>query len=120
MDFFAGSDVGLLPSYFPGESVPLVVIENMFCEKPLIATDIGEINEMITDEIGSKSGILLELKNNRVNVLDLAQAMVKISSDKDLYKQYCKVASKTKHKFDIEPISDQYIEVYKKIIKFSN
>jgi len=40
-------DVGLLPSSY-GESLPNVIVEYLYCNKPVIATDIGESREMIT------------------------------------------------------------------------
>ena len=41
-------DVGLLPSYFAGESLPTAVVEYLVCGKPVIATDVGEVANMIS------------------------------------------------------------------------
>src|SRR6185437_13149544 len=40
-------DVGLLPSTYASESLPTVVIEYLCCNKPVIASDAGEIVNMI-------------------------------------------------------------------------
>jgi glycosyltransferase involved in cell wall biosynthesis len=41
-------DVGLLPSYF--ESLPYTIIEYLKGKKPIVATDVGEIKQMIIDK----------------------------------------------------------------------
>lgn len=41
--YFELADIGLLPSYFVGESLPLVLLEMMAKYLPLVASDIGEI-----------------------------------------------------------------------------
>ena len=46
-DYFAASDMGFLPSRFQGESAPLVIIDCLFAGKPVLASDIGEIREML-------------------------------------------------------------------------
>lgn len=114
LDYFAGSDAIILPSYYLGESVPLVIIESLYCEKPVIATNVGEISNMITDDLGNKAGILIDLNNEKLEVEDLIKAILKISTDNDFYNQ-CKItAQKLKNNFDIGKITEKYIEIYKK------
>ena len=40
-------DIGLLPSYFPSESLPNSIAEYLFCGVPVVATRIGEIPRML-------------------------------------------------------------------------
>jgi len=54
------SDIFVFPSY--GEGLPNAVIEAMACSKPVIATRVGGIPEVIQD---SKNGILIEKGNVR-------------------------------------------------------
>ncbi|MGA1297005.1 MAG: glycosyltransferase, partial [Burkholderiaceae bacterium] len=41
--YFELADIGLLPSYFVGEAMPLVLLEMMAKSLPLVASNIGEI-----------------------------------------------------------------------------
>ncbi len=80
-------DVCLLPTYFISESLPNSVIEYLAYDKPIITTNIGDIKNMIYDESGKKAGILLELKNNKVDILELKNAMKEMLNE-DIYKKY--------------------------------
>jgi glycosyltransferase involved in cell wall biosynthesis len=60
-DFFiAGFDVGLLPTYFAAEALPLAIIEYMASGKPTIATRVGGISELVETATGA-TGLLLAL-----------------------------------------------------------
>jgi glycosyltransferase involved in cell wall biosynthesis len=69
------SDILMLPSY--SEGLPNVVAEAMACQRPVIATKVGGIPEIIAD---GKSGILVEPKDS----VTLADAMQRVARDKDL------------------------------------
>lgn len=47
-EYISISDYMLLPSYFKGESFPLCILDAIFCRVPVIATDIGEVRNMLT------------------------------------------------------------------------
>jgi glycosyltransferase involved in cell wall biosynthesis len=72
-DYFSVADIGLLPSYFVGESLPLVLIEMMAKGLPLIATDIGEIADILGTG-PQAAGILVPLKGEGLDTDDFAQA----------------------------------------------
>ncbi len=72
-DYFAVADIGLLPSYFVGESLPLVLIEMLAKGLPLIATDIGEIAGILGHG-ETAAGTLIPLKGEGLDVDALVQA----------------------------------------------
>lgn len=75
-------DVGLLPSYFAAESLPNVIIECLAQGKPVIATDIGGIREMIaTDD--QVCGILVPIcdASKRADIPKLIDAMLQMLND---------------------------------------
>lgn len=76
-DYFTVADIGLLPSYFIGESLPLVLIEMMAKGLPIIATEIGEIPWLIGDQ-GEAAGILVPLEGNAVDEAALYEAAIRM------------------------------------------
>jgi glycosyltransferase involved in cell wall biosynthesis len=69
-------DVALLPSYFAAESLPNVIIECLAQGKPVIATRIGGIPDMLNTPTGP-CGLLVPLnaETQRAEVPALAHAM---------------------------------------------
>jgi glycosyltransferase involved in cell wall biosynthesis len=115
-DYILKSDVGVLPTYFEGESSPYSVIEYLSCGKPVIATDKGEISDMLTTS-GELAGILIQLKDdNKPSVIDLMEAMEKMVLDKTFYDQKVKLTPKAFEKFTIEKCKQEYMELYHKVL----
>lgn len=111
-NYFAMSDMGLLPSKFKGESFPLVIIESLMSGVPVLATDLGEIRNMITSENGQMAGFLFNLENDKIPVQALANIIFNISSNSQLYANLKMQIANVIDKFDIKNIAKKYIEVY--------
>jgi glycosyltransferase involved in cell wall biosynthesis len=92
------------------------VIEYLSCGKPVIATDKGEISDMLTTS-GELAGILIQLKDdNKPSVIDLMEAMEKMVLDKTFYDQKVKLTPKAFEKFTIEKCKQEYMELYHKVL----
>lgn len=116
-DYFAMSDVGLLPSKFKGESFPLVVIEALMSGVPVIASNVGEIENMITDsESKRKAGILFDLEDGEIPVEMLSSIIVEMASDEQKYMQVKSSVKNVAKKFDIARVAEKYIEVYNSVL----
>ena len=78
-------DVGLLPSYWPLESLPNSIIEYLSFGIPVIATSVGGISEMLETPSGP-AGILIPLNTltGKADVPLLAQAMISLAADSAL------------------------------------
>ncbi len=115
-DYFAMADIGLLPSYFSGESFPLVIIECLLSKRPVIASDIGEVKNIIESNDGKqKAGISFALEQGKVPVGKFAELILKCINDKDMYTELCDGAAVLGKLFSIENVARQYEEVYTKI-----
>ena len=116
-DYILKSEVGILPTYFEGESSPYSVIEYLSCSKPVIATDKGEIRDMLStnDDI---AGIVIQLcDDNKPTVKELKEAMEKLMLDKILYEKKVKLTTFAFDKFSIERCKQEYLELYKNLLK---
>jgi len=118
-DFIVQSDVCVLPTYFEGESSPYSVIEYLAYKKPVIATNKGEIKEML-DANGNCAGIILELTDNgKPNVNDLMKAMETLMLDTELYEEKVKLTSIAFEKFTMEKCKEEYIKIYEELLNLN-
>jgi glycosyltransferase involved in cell wall biosynthesis/GT2 family glycosyltransferase len=114
-DYLVSAQLGLLPTYFKGESFPMVLLECFMSGKPVVVSNIGEIPNMITAEDGKKAGLLIELHDEKVDPDELAAALVKISSDQVLYEQCSQAVRLLQKRFDVDRVADRYLGGYKQV-----
>jgi glycosyltransferase involved in cell wall biosynthesis len=105
-------DAGLLLSYFKGESVPNVVIEYLYHHAPVIATQIGDIKEMISSENGM-AGEFVPLKDNKADPEKAAQVILRMLDDKEYYQTLKENTKAAFRKFEMKKIAEEYLEVYR-------
>jgi glycosyltransferase involved in cell wall biosynthesis len=110
-DYFATSDLGLLPSRFRGESCPLVLIDCFNSNRPMIASDIGEISKMMLTSNGP-AGTLLELDNWNIPINDLAHKIAAYVQDKNLYVEHLHRVPIAAAKFDPTILLKNYEAIY--------
>ncbi|TWV13327.1 glycosyltransferase [Bacteroidaceae bacterium HV4-6-C5C] len=118
-NYFAMSDIGLLPSRFKGESFPLVIIECLMSGTPVVASDVGEVRNMLTDEEGLMAGVLFNLNNWTIPIAELAKIILALSKDNDAYGELKTRVEKVAAKFDIGRTAKRYIDVYNKALGIS-
>lgn len=116
-NYFAMSDLGLLPSRFKGESFPLVIIESFMSGVPVVASDIGEIRNMVTAEDGKMAGVLFELVDWKIPVEELARILLHLSKDERTYQCLKSTVNNVVTKFDIAYTARQYIDIYKDALR---
>lgn len=112
------ADVGLLPTYFPIESLPNVIVDYLRCELPVISTAIGEIPEMLRAADGELAGTVLPLLPEQagVSVPLLAEAMERYLVDADYYAQCTRTVRAVRSKFDIRTCVRRYTELFEQVL----
>lgn len=110
-------NVGLLPTTYPSESLPTVIIEYLCCGIPSIASDAGEIVNMLQKD-GNPAGIITPIKNGNVSVQDVLHAMEQYISDSLLYKTHKENAVVCYTQFDMDKCLSAYYDVYYDAIYF--
>lgn len=103
MKLLAGAAIFVLPSYTEG--FPNAVLEAMALEKPIIATNVGAIPDMLKD-----CGIIIPKKE--VNALE--NALVNLMGDTELRVKLGSAAKKkVLREFSMEKVFSQYMDVWK-------
>lgn len=117
-DFYiAGFDVGLLPTYFAAEALPLVIIEYMTSGKPTIATAVGGIPELVQGGVGD-TGQLVSLSaftGQPVNE-ELAAAMQLYYEDNFLYEAHARNAKEVSRNFTMKACVEKYEEAFAQVL----
>ncbi|UYZ57453.1 glycosyltransferase family 4 protein [Hymenobacter latericus] len=113
VELVALANVGLLPSYFPIETLPNVIVDYLLCRLPVVASEIGEIPHMLKTHDGYTAGEVLRLPQagRGVDVQELYQAMKKLVADPLYYRQQVARAEEVLHKFDIRDCVAGYTRV---------
>ena len=111
------SNVGLLPSYY-GESLPYSIIECLGNSLPVIASDRGELREMLIADGEDDAGFILE--NNQLGLpseSDLFNKMMLLINNEYVYQKLKLNTLKAFYKFDIKTCVQQYELVFEEINK---
>lgn len=111
-DYFSISDLGLLPTYFKGESCPLVLIDCLMTGKPFVVTDIGEAKNQLTGHNGEMAGCVVPLLNGRPDITAFSEIVACLASDTKLYNKLCVDVQKVAKIHDIKNVAQRYQEVY--------
>ena len=116
-NYFAMGDMGLLPSYFAGESYPLSVAECLSVGKPVMAAALAEIPNQISGANGEKAGILLDVEAQGIDEGAMADRMVEVAQDAALYEQLCRSAEGICGKFDLGAIVQKHFTIYQEVMR---
>lgn len=117
IELTALANVGLLPSYFPIEALPNAIIEYLRCSLPVIASNIGEIPNMLTVPGKGEAGHILKRQgpDGGVSDSDLSQAMEQLVSDGAVYQEKVQLAKEAAEKFDMRKCVASYLELFDKV-----
>ena len=117
-DFFvAGFDVGLLPSYFRSEALPLAVIEYMASGKPSVATRVGGMLELLEPATGP-TGLLVNLDPVKYtpDLTMLIDGMNRYYQDPALYVAHAHNARTASAGFTMAACADQYEKAFQLVM----
>lgn len=114
--YYSVFDVLLFPSRFKGESVPNTVIEALYWDKPVIASNIAEVKNMISDENGNLAGEIVMSLNYEEQKNEFKELVTKYINDKNYLIEKSRIAKNAVKKFEMSKIMNQYLEVFKKLL----
>jgi glycosyltransferase involved in cell wall biosynthesis len=113
--FYELADVGVLPSTYAGESFPLTLIESLLAGKPCIATDIGEISNMLRTDSGENAGIILPANCADDLVDQLAEAIRTLRDNSQIYDDCSRNARILATNYDMEAVAKKYEQTFRQV-----
>ena len=96
------ADIFLLPSKYEG--MPMTIIEAMGTGLPIVATAVGGVPDMITDQV---SGLLTECEPEAVS-----RAVLKLIEDEGLREKLGRNAKQESKRFSAEFMAEEYCKIY--------
>jgi len=109
LDWINIFDVGLLPSTL--DNLPTVVMEYLYCGKPVISSDAGELETMLNNE-HNQAGITIAIRNGLISSADFSKAMKIYREDKELYRLHTKNTDICFSPFDMNKCIKSYENIY--------
>jgi glycosyltransferase involved in cell wall biosynthesis len=102
--FYGGADICVFPSRL--EAFGIAILEAMASGKPIVASNVGGIPEIISD---GKNGILVEPNDPEA----LSKAIVMVYQDNALMKRLSANALETATRYSWKNIAEKYLCLYK-------
>ena len=109
LEAYVDADVYVLPSRY--ETFPMTVLEAYACAKPIIATKVGGLSDLV---IHGKTGFLVE----PYDVSELVEAITHLLIDEKLIKEIgCYARQFVMTEFSIEKVADKLERLYEEVKK---
>ncbi|WGD28378.1 glycosyltransferase [Ancylobacter sp. WKF20] len=110
------SDVAVVPTRFPGESFPLCIIQALQCGRPVVASDVGEISNMVSPEGQDAAGVVIPADaDDQRFVAVLADAMQAMIDDAQRAR-YSDAAKHLGSSYDMVALAREYANTYQNLV----
>jgi glycosyltransferase involved in cell wall biosynthesis len=110
LDYLKSTDILVLPSV--SEAQPFVILEAIASGIPVVATSVGGVPEIL-NERGVECGLLFDTGDHE----KLAEHVIKLLMDENLWKKFSENAIKKAQKFTLEKFIKSYSKIYSEFIK---
>jgi glycosyltransferase involved in cell wall biosynthesis len=114
-DFYAASDLGILPTFYRGESQPLTLLECLSAGRPFLTTSVGETSAMLSTPDGM-AGMTLPLLNGQVDVQGFSEAILIYCNDTARYEHDSALARIASMSFSGEQMATSYEQLYRRAL----
>jgi glycosyltransferase involved in cell wall biosynthesis len=113
---YAAADMGIMLSTFRSESFPLTIVDCLFAGKPYIATDVGDIKNMLTIESGV-AGEIIELEDWVVPIESTARVIAAFATDERKYREAVGLVKDVSSRYRIDAVASQYLRLFERDIQ---
>lgn len=115
-DYLATADIGLVPSSFVGESLPLVMLELMAQGRPVVATDLGEIPRVLGSGVADAAGIVVPLVRGRVDLDGFAAAIRRLADPEIRHRMGATARARFEAGFTVDQMAQAYNRLYREML----
>ena len=109
---YAISDMGIMLTKFKSESFPLTIVDCLFAGRPFIASDIGEIRQILTVD-QETCGAVIPLSDWEIPVEYAAQVVASFASDAKLYASAICRVERAAERYRIDAVAEKYLDLLK-------
>ena len=113
---YAAANMGIMLTKFKSESFPLTIVDCLFAGKPYIASDVGDIRNMLTtmDDI---AGDVIELENWEVPIERAAQIIAAFATDEKKYTNALSLVHELAKRYQIDVVASQYVRLFESSLR---
>jgi glycosyltransferase involved in cell wall biosynthesis len=112
LDYYAASDMGFLPSRYRAETFPLTIVEALFASRPVIASDVGDVRNMLDAGNGQVAGAVFSLDDWKIPVEEVAGLVSDFAVNASAVSWASRLAWKKSVEFEIDGIADRYAALF--------
>jgi glycosyltransferase involved in cell wall biosynthesis len=117
--FYAAADMGIMLTTFKSESFPLTILDALFASRPYIATDVGEIRNMLSTDRGM-AGEVIELMDWKVPIDRATEAIIRYATNPNALKAARERAVEVARKFHIDRVAAAYAAIFERDTRMSS
>jgi glycosyltransferase involved in cell wall biosynthesis len=110
-------DVGLLPSYFSGETLGVAVMEYLLYGKPAVVTDYSGLTEVIASPLGNAGFLVALTPEGKADAVEMARCMTTYLTDPEVYREHKNRTAAALEKFDEDLFANAHVAVFAKAIE---
>jgi glycosyltransferase involved in cell wall biosynthesis len=107
---YAAADIGIMLTKFKSESFPLTIVDCLFAGRPYIASDVGDIRNMLTTSDGV-AGEVVGLEDWEIPVERTARVVAAFATDKQKYMKAHALVQDVANRFRIDVVAAQYVRL---------
>lgn len=109
---YASADMGIMLTKFKSESFPLTIVDCLFAGKPYIASDVGDIKNMLTASDGI-AGEVIGLNDWEIPIEKAAQLVADFATNEYRYVKSLEMVKDVVNRYKIDVVASQYIALFK-------
>ena len=113
--YYAAADMGIMLTKFKSESFPLTIIDCLFAGKPYIASDVGDIKNILTTS-GGIAGDVIELEEWEVPIEKTAQVVASFATDKQRWLNAVALVQGIADRHRIDVVASQYVRLFERAV----